>query len=1112
MSYTSAKGNSLFLLPKLKDGGSDVGAGNAGEWDIRPPETYQKIASSLDLGNDSDGQQLRNVTAIPNMWARALLMESAMYNTNYPQRSIMIEQWRGMLAAIALAEIRQFDIKVKLVRLSESKKNDRFARSLEHLLPEPKYALYNLNDNANPWQDVYVFLWQGRSVGISSPSTLVCPSQEGDWSGLPWFQGNTLRSPSNQDLGEEKTLLCGWLDNLITKLPERQYSSNDDARSTITTELAKFRDSFDNVTSSIPLLSDKPRFFGEEISRGALQLLNKPAKSLPKESSVRLISNKLNAPELLIIDVALNKQWDLGSHEICVYEDKTLATKNLLGDLSSKTLGKDNQGKSVNWIDANELLLPELYFFSEQSALPHSLLSRIKNSDTLVYEGKIITILLPINKLLLDYFSPEELANIIEINPIDSLTIELTLNLQLSGVKDKSRYYYTRKYSIKLENALTQSVPIFEIWPNFQTAGWKEYYAFYSEKEQSQGNIKLQVEFANQQHFQEKSGHDDTGILWRYEWTKLEDFPTHVICKDKTITSKILGIVLLKRPLQINSGDSGKLKVGVDFGTSSTNVFTNKDGIIEKLDLTSLHFSVTESNYSESRNVVLIEAFMTDAKKITELPLSTILTTRLRSENLKTKQFSEVEPIFDGCIYIPPDKLTEKTKKPYIKTGLKWSIEKEAKIATKLFLKHLALKISALAAKDNIREIEWFISFPSAFSISEQNAYFDGWKKIISELQKTTGIKHVYPDTISDSEHWKSESVAIAQYFADKEDENLVYSTCIDVGGGTSDISIWEDNYLLHQCSIRFAGSNLLAHFLEINPKFVDENFKPHNVQWAELKDAKFSSEWDLWLRRNGSEWLENNRDALLASNSKFQELLQLTCLGVCGLYYYVGMILHVLHYVDKKYKIGEITPIYLGGNGANIWHWLSEGGNFDNMREINKLFSKMLEKGSSFSVPKIKPKTRLSRDLKSEVACGLVLNDTKLGGWDQDENGDRLDWTKEELIAGEYCCINGQSIDPYERLPVSGNIDISTFEIPDTLSNLRKFVADFNVATKALNIQGIRPINISDEDFNTTYRELKAMLLNFRGRSNEIRIEPPFILALKALLKTLGKKWASKK
>ena len=76
----------------------------------------------------------------------------------------------------------------------------------------------------------------------------------------------------------------------------------------------------------------------------------------------------------------------------------------------------------------------------------------------------------------------------------------------------------------------------------------------------------------------------------------------------------------------------------------------------------------------------------------------------------------------------------------------------------------------------------------------------------------------------------------------------------------------------------------------------------------------------------------------------------------------------------------------------------------------------------------------------------------------------------------------------------------------------MRQFVTDFNEATTLLEIQGIKPVQVTDEDFSDAHTELvRALLASQGGDSDAIRIEPPFILALKALLSVLGKKWAGK-
>ncbi|MEY3828129.1 MAG: hypothetical protein RLZZ148_2956, partial [Cyanobacteriota bacterium] len=119
----------LFLLPKLKDGESGLKADKSGEWSVRGVQTYLDIADSLDI--ESSNSQQTNVTSIPTVWARALFVQTALHTERHPLRPQVVLQWQGMLAAIALAEVRQFDLKVQLIELGkENHRTDLFARSL----------------------------------------------------------------------------------------------------------------------------------------------------------------------------------------------------------------------------------------------------------------------------------------------------------------------------------------------------------------------------------------------------------------------------------------------------------------------------------------------------------------------------------------------------------------------------------------------------------------------------------------------------------------------------------------------------------------------------------------------------------------------------------------------------------------------------------------------------------------------------------------------------------------------------------------------------------------------------------------------------------------------
>jgi hypothetical protein len=1075
----------ILVLPKLKSDSDVRPCAAAGEWESHPPKAFQNVASSLDYKSPG---RVKSVSSIPTMWARPLSMEMALHNPAYPIRAEMIEQWRGMLAAIALAEVRRFPLTAQLPDLEDLRHRDPFARSLYELLPDPVNALYTLDGytlkDKNPWQNVYVFLWDGKPVGMTTPSTLVVPSEEGRWETLPWWnrQEQRLQLPNNHLNTSEKALLWRWLENLRKEL--NNHNGQTEAIDTIGGLLDDFRDSLGSYREQRLSLSNDPQFFGVELNKGVLRAINKPVKAQAKPSSVRLIPspNKQKVLDLLIIDPEMAKAWGESPQNIWIHEDQTLASLSTEDLRTGETIWSN-----VRWIESKDLFLPEFVFVDVEDALPGAF---FPNGTQINFNGQRITPLIPLNPILLDYLTPEDLIKRMQLTPIngsEGSLVRVIIDLPLSGLKNDDRqpqnYRIYKDYPIKEENALAE-VPVLEVWPRFRAEGWKEYYAFYYDGEYGEETFQISLPEAKEPHiFQEGRG--------SYQITRLEEFPSFINCQDRARNT--IGLILLKTAENINLNASWN--VGVDFGTSFTNVYVNKRGIVEPLSLENLHLKVTEVD-RETRNPVLFDHFIPESFIPHEkpLPLSSVLTTRGKPDTNSGKE----RPIYDGRIYVP-DRYRFKPEESWIETNPKWK-------SNPLFLKHLALHITALAAKSGVKNIKWCLSYPSAFSKADRTRYAQSWKNLTKELQDKTGIIHISPE-LDDVEYFRTESLAIAQYFADKEDYNLVNATCIDLGGGTSDISIWENNQLVHQCSVQLAGRDLLSQFLEMKPDFLEQKFQVKGSGLKGLTEGQFNAKLDVLLRLEGDNLLKNER-AFVEDDPEFQGLLRLIGIGFSGLYYYVGTILGVLH-DEGKYSGREITPVYIGGNGSRLLNWLAIGGQFDRHSEVNHLLSRMLSVASGFA--DIGEITRLSQRPKDEVCCGLVLSGTKLQGLTRR--------TKDPLIAGEDCEVNGNPISWRERLELEGNIEqfqISEFE------QLSKFLDEFNLALKELEIEGLKPMrgfkagvglepDYREKLWRETKRELTKVTLTIKGESDNIRVEPPFILGLKALLRVLGKEWAGK-
>jgi hypothetical protein len=707
----------------------------------------------------------------------------------------------------------------------------------------------------------------------------------------------------------------------------------------------------------------------------------------------------------------------------------------------------------------------------------------------LTLAGERITPLLPINPILLEYFTPEDLNSRIRFVMDGADKVKVTLDLPLSGMKEgapPTNHRLTHTYSIKRENTLA-GVPVLEVWPNFRSPNWQDYYTFYYDA--GLGKETFQAEFANGKdanQFKDSQG----GI---YKTMRLNEFPTSIQCKGKD--NQTIGLILLRQPSEVNP--SSTWKVGVDFGTSFTNVYVGRSGSAAPLALENLHFKITDSP-SDTRFPSLFEYFIPEVFIPNEkpLPLSSVLTMRGIDKS------GEERPILDGRIYIPNNRKFF-AEAEWIRTNLKWRKDfRESEI----FLRHLILHISALAVNQGADEISWFLSFPSVFSRTKRTNYAQSWQDILNKLSSQTGVTYHCSDNAS-SVHYKTESLAIAQYFADQERQKFVTSTCIDMGGGTSDISIWEDNCLVHQCSVQFAGRDLLSKFLELKPELIIKQFSRPKSDWHNVRDGAFHAKLDVLLRWDSEEWLSKKRRTL-DEDEEFQDLIRLTTLGVAGLYYYVGLLLKTLN-EKGKYKRKEITPVYLGGNGSRLLNWIDSNGKFSTRSEINELLSRMMSKGSNFADDE--KSTHLSRNPKDEVACGLVLDKSDLTVPQQ-----RF---VEPIITGETCELNGVTIAWNEFLEM--NEDVTSFRIPN-FDRLARFLYDFDIALRDLKIESIRPLKeykrsleISDNPkiWNGTRRELDHLLQEggFTGNPTYIQIEPPFILCLKALLNYLGSEWANR-
>lgn len=228
----------------------------------------------------------------------------------------------------------------------------------------------------------------------------------------------------------------------------------------------------------------------------------------------------------------------------------------------------DNMNNLVD-VNIQSLFLPKLYFIDLKNALSGALLPTAE--EPLIFNNRRITPLIPLDFIVLDYFTPEELVSKLKFQPIktrEGIKIRLIFNLPLSRTKleqSAKTFRIYQDYDLKEENSLGDQLPVLQMWPNFQADGWKEYYAFYYDAEL--GEATFNVNFPQSQIVHKfKEG------LGNYQIVRLETFPKYISCLNGEGQS--LGLILLKSPetIQLN----GLWQVGVDFSTSFTNVYVER--------------------------------------------------------------------------------------------------------------------------------------------------------------------------------------------------------------------------------------------------------------------------------------------------------------------------------------------------------------------------------------------------------------------------------------------------------------------------------------------------------------------------------------------------------
>jgi hypothetical protein len=1068
-----------------------AGGSRSGDWLIREQSKLGTIAESLVYEVASS-----RVNSLPSPWSRALQFEQALINERYPTRDDLLSELFGCLATVALWEMVGLKIDAERVALTDHTSSPDeavgpFARSLYMSRPSEEKTLYSLADGSNPWEVVYVLKVDELVIGFTSPATLLCPAVHLPQAipGMKWTAGGHFSEPTSFLSPQQKQAFADWLSHVRREIliaPDRNSQ-------TMASQLAKTFDEFIHKLTGgkigNPILSDtsvanlppRPR---------AISLLSRAAKGGDKATSLATLQlgDRQQRPlpqtplcPVILVDPDMPNRLGIPATEITLYKAATL--ESVGGD---KRRLETLYGAEIEVLTLEDIFLPELHLLPGEGALANSWLTR-KIEGKPVVNGSSVTPLLPLRERIRNLFSSEELSrqcNISLVTTGGGMELKVTLMLPLEGHQDS--YQITKIYSIKESNLIDENLPVIALWPNISDLNWKRYVIFAQDS-----SVGLTVDgFPDYQLHTGREGQETV------KYFSCERFPDLIKLTER---NQYRGLIPVNPPPPSNNSSS-TWSVGIDFGTSFTNFFINEGSGPVRKSLETRVIPLTMA-IREFQLDLLYKYFIPETlvPKDATPPMSTALNTYGWQEIRGT-----VPDLFHQARVQWAGANADALRGSSVRTGFKWRQLQYQRP----FLKELALLISSNASAAGAKSVEWAVSYPSAFSPNESRSYQRLWKDLCSELSSLTGLQQVL---LADGGEGglQTEAVAFASYFGNHRGKLLVHTACLDVGGGTTDISIWQENTLLHQVSVPFAGRDICTKILQSKPSFIRFLFPPGltGKDFEESRqDLNFNSWLDLCLRFGSQDLLSDRLPIHRAEqNKQLLGFVSLMAISFGGLFHYLGLILKALAKEGRLQKQAAM-PVYIGGNGARFLHWLDESGAFNKGCDGELLFDTLQRKSTGFgSANKGSAGTTLSDSFKDETACGLISKGMNLHG--------DFDPRDEVLISGEEMIINGLVFNPLDRVIIPPEMtSIENFAL-GSLDELKQFAQNYDEAVTSLRINSLLPIRKLakiDSLWDDVETQVRAICLDRINKDiSDLEPEPGFIIGLRALTTTLARKWA---
>ncbi len=1127
---------SKLILPPLKDESTVPPIAKNGEWSKTSNLIYGLIAESINV-TDID-QQSEEFISIPDMWARPSVVADALYNTTLANHVTIQGEWRGLLALFGLMPYHGQTIETKIVNLDILKNNPfqaqgrdikaNFADVLSTIIPENKIA------TDQSWNEIALIKMNAKPIGILTPNTIVCPSRhyaKNIDTSVSWFQAGKLIDPCKaKDItSDHMHTMIHYLDKIKEGLRATRVTDDDDA-----TGIMGAIDSYleDCRTKLTELNQDQVDIQGFTLANVNL--------SLPQQSVYPLIAQiyKYDTAGSHSFDSCLSVRPELADKfKGCILLDEDMP--NSLGIQATKIRIWDSltlEG-ALNNPQRLKVAIKEInengYIFLNVKDLFTQKFTTLMESNLISEHPDLLDdqYLYPFNPIALTLFDRDLLIQ--NINIVKSgESINVSLKIKIENHNGTKKDFIIQKDYGK-NDIVRKDEPTNAIWPNFSHPNWNSYFLYNSQivssifirntfdihtikekievydddKDKFIFLDKLKGEFIK---LSERLGINETSIIQEIHLMKN---PPEAIFYDVTPddvrnyqppSQRIpVGLALVpKVPKKILSNN--EFRVGIDFGTTNSCVYYRENNDEPRpISFSDRIYSPFEIS-KDKKEILDYELTEFIPKENINVPFLSLSRDRL-SEN-DPKQGDNI-PIWSKFIYYANnilmglDSIIKPEDRP-IKGDLKWSDSPQDILNVEVYMAQIAMQALAESYGRNIdpKNIKWSYSYPEAFKPSKLRKYKSLFRK---SLNKAINPIQQIEENIEPS--FRSESLASALYFSKKVPFTSTAIT-IDIGGHTSDISIFQDQKLLWRSSLELAGRHILIDLLSNNIDLISSLAETNNeIKKAYNKIDKIFKLNHPNSERNAIEMLVNSQEfaktfsenyLVISGTDAGKKLSIVSEIALSGILFYISQVLKNLH---KKGMYNQehtnTVTVCLGGKASLLYKSVFEEQ--EDQTGIEELFSQ----ASGDLVPRDSINFQYTENPKHEVSHGLLIDPRGVADLDIEHPNFDTPLGENVLVGSKeiVSTVSVNELDPGEKWKVNN------------LKNIREFCNLLRVNNNILvEIDSTEFKNITDAvtgnliDAQADFKDYKK--LNIDPNSQELRgesttTEPPFIVGLREII-----------